>query len=82
MTESRTYYLAAWQAIAAGSVPSDVVAKVCPDDSGDDTGAKCVTTKEVWSLTDTTRTITVLRTVQYTGIISGVSTSATISIVF
>jgi hypothetical protein len=66
-TAPRTYYLAPWQAIAAGSVPSNVVAKVCDGGDEDETGDYCV-----WSLTQSTRTVNVVRTVVYTGPVDGV----------
>jgi hypothetical protein len=79
-TESQTYYLAAWQNIAAGGVPGDVVAKICSaggdeDEDEDETGegGNCETMREVWALVESTRMVAVVRTVLYTGGVDGVS---------
>lgn len=63
-----TYYLAPWQSLTAGSMPSDVDIKVCallPDDTplDEESSMECTRFSEVWEVVTVTRTFTTEREV-------------------
>ncbi|KAL5114982.1 hypothetical protein ACEQ8H_007155 [Pleosporales sp. CAS-2024a] len=67
-----TYYLAPWQSMTAGQVPSDVDVKICTVlDSGD---LECSRYQEVWEVIVKTETLTSTHAIAFTATVSGPGT--------
>lgn len=70
MGDKRTYFLAPWQVIALGVVPSNVTVEDCLFGQG---GEECSTSTESWTLTTETLEVPVTRSINFQGSIIGVS---------
>lgn len=70
MGDKRTYFLAPWQVIALGVVPSNVTVEDCLFGQG---GEECSTSTESWTLTTETLEVPITRSIDFQGSIVGVS---------
>lgn len=67
-----TFYLAPWQSMTAGEIPSDVDVKICKVlDSGD---LECSRYQEIWEIVMVTTTLTTTHPIAFTATLSGPGT--------
>lgn len=67
-----TFWVAPWQSLTAGEVPSDVDIKVCT--AQEDETLECIHYREVWEVLVITKTVTTHREVQLTTTVTGPGT--------